>query len=245
MIKAVVFDRGGTLIRERSGEEVLYEILNPMGFHLTPVLLNKAEEASRAHWREKYQSLPRGQRWTHEIRRDCLEEALKTLALPGDEETQQDLLRRLDEYWDAFRILGLYAGVRPCLGALAAERIPLGVLGQTLRSSIEVRAELERLGVGRYFRTVVSVEDTEWDKPDPRLFKLVAEKLGLPSGEVLFVGDDYERDAGGARAAGMVPLIVDRHDAVHVNDVTVVRSLAQIPGVLPSLSKGPTQSVSP
>ena len=232
MIRAVIFDRAGTLVRERPGEEVLREILHPMGYERPAETYKKAETASRRRWREKYQGLPRGHRWSREVRRDCLQAALEVLALPGD---QEELLARLDEQWDALRVHGLYGGVLPCLGALAASRIPMGVLAQTLRSSLEVRAELERLGVGRYFGAILSVEDTEWDKPDPKLFRAVADRLERPVSEVLFVGDDLAKDIVGARSAGMFAVLVDRHGATTAAGVTSVTTLAQIPALLNTL----------
>ena len=46
-------------------------------------------------------------------------------------------------------------------------------------------------------------------KPDPRLFEDAAAQLGLPPGDCLHVGDWYELDVAGARAAGMNPLLFD------------------------------------
>lgn len=40
-------------------------------------------------------------------------------------------------------------------------------------------------------------------KPDPRAFAALLERLALPANEVLFVGDDPERDIAGAKAAGL------------------------------------------
>lgn len=233
MIRAVVFDRDGTLLRERKGEEVLQEILRPLGFDLAPEALRQAEGAARLRWRQKYQGLPRGHRWNREVRRDCLAASLESLHLPGD---QEDLLRRLDENWDAFRVVGVFAGVMPCLGALASARIPMGVLATSMRSSPELRSDLEKLGIGRYLRFVASVEETEWDVPDPKLFLWLAEQFGLPPSQVLFVGDDPAKDIVGARAAGLVPVLVDRRGTAAPDGVTVVRTLAALPALLLTLA---------
>lgn len=40
-------------------------------------------------------------------------------------------------------------------------------------------------------------------KPEPAIYALVAERLGLPAGDVLFTGDTPEADVDGPRAAGM------------------------------------------
>lgn len=232
-VRAVVFDRGGTLVRERPAEDVLNEILHPLGVPLTRDRLVEAEKASRERWQVFYASRPRGQRWNKEIRRDCMGAALDVLRLPGD---RSDLLERLDQYWDAMRSLGLYAGVQPCLTALSSQRVPMGVLGQTLRNSIEIRAELERFGVARHFSHVVASEDTPWDKPDAQLFHHVALLLGFPPEQILYVGDDVKRDIQGAHGAGMKALLIDRKGAMDAipDEVSTIKALTEVPGLLAS-----------
>ncbi|KXZ53314.1 hypothetical protein GPECTOR_7g1208 [Gonium pectorale] len=45
-------------------------------------------------------------------------------------------------------------------------------------------------------------------KPDPLIFRLAAESLGLEASEVVMVGDDVRGDVGGAQAAGLRGLLV-------------------------------------
>ena len=45
--------------------------------------------------------------------------------------------------------------------------------------------------------------DAGVQKPDARIFRLALEQLGLAANEVMFVGDDAERDLAGARDVGM------------------------------------------
>jgi putative hydrolase of the HAD superfamily len=47
-------------------------------------------------------------------------------------------------------------------------------------------------------------------KPDPRAFAALAAQLGVPGGEVLFIGNDPERDIAGALAAGMQACLMQR-----------------------------------
>lgn len=233
VVKAVIFDRLTALIRERTSEQVLAMILRPAHPEIKAAAFAHAQEASRAWWRAHAKDLPRGERWSAEIRLFCLQAALDDLHLPGDTE---DDLQRLDQCWDAFRIEGLYAGVHPCLTALSALHLSLGVLAQSLRSSIEIRAELERLGIARHFEAIISVEDLDWDKPDPRTFQTVAEKLKAPPNETLFIGGDYEVDALGARSAGMTPVLVDRKGVQQTHtDVTRIPNLAALPSLIASM----------
>ena len=43
------------------------------------------------------------------------------------------------------------------------------------------------------------------------------------------VGDSYEADVGGARAAGMDAVLLDRDGTATVADVPIIRSLVELP----------------
>ena len=49
-------------------------------------------------------------------------------------------------------------------------------------------------------------------KPDPRIFSDAIAALDLPPERIAYVGDSYVNDVGGARAAGLVPLLYDPFD---------------------------------
>ncbi len=49
-----------------------------------------------------------------------------------------------------------------------------------------------------------------WMKPEPEIYLLAVEKLGLPADEVLMVGDTYRNDVAGARAVGLQARLLDR-----------------------------------
>jgi putative hydrolase of the HAD superfamily len=50
-------------------------------------------------------------------------------------------------------------------------------------------------------------------KPDPRIFEILLERAGLAAHEVAHVGDDAEADVEGARAAGVLPVWLNREAA--------------------------------
>jgi putative hydrolase of the HAD superfamily len=47
-------------------------------------------------------------------------------------------------------------------------------------------------------------------KPDPRIFELACERVGVPAERSAHVGDHMYADVIGARAAGMRPVLIDR-----------------------------------
>lgn len=61
---------------------------------------------------------------------------------------------------------------------------------------------IERLGLARHFDAVVSVDDVEFGKPDPAIYLLAAERLGVKPAECLAF-EDSPTGARAARAAGM------------------------------------------
>ncbi len=228
----MIFERAGTLVRERTEAEILQEVLQPLGHAPGPEALARAVESAQKDWSLRYGSRPRGQRWTLEIRAEYRKAALSSLQLSGDPE---EMLQRADQYWESFRISGIFAGTHPCLGALRASRVGLAALDHTLRGSIEVRAELERLGVGRYFQVVHSTEDMPWDRPDPRVFQFMVEKLKVPVGHVLYVSDDPVGALPSAQEAGLARVLVDRNEDKPVEGLTAIRTLVELPALLATM----------
>jgi putative hydrolase of the HAD superfamily len=93
--------------------------------------------------------------------------------------------------------------MEPLLRALRG-RVRLGLLTNGAKGSL---ATLEARGVARRFDDVVASGDVGLAKPDPRVFRLAAERLGVEPRACAFV-DDMERNVAGAREAG---LLAHRH----------------------------------
>lgn len=64
-------------------------------------------------------------------------------------------------------------------------------------------ARPERFGLGDYFEFVLRAGPDGRSKPFNDMYHLAAEKLGLPPGEILHVGDDLTTDVAGAIRCGM------------------------------------------
>lgn len=100
----------------------------------------------------------------------------------------------------------LFDDVLPALDFLAA-RFPLVALSNG-------NADLQRVGLGRYFRASVSAREFGVGKPDPRIFHAAAGAVDTLPEHVLHVGDDVTLDALGALNAGMQAAWVNRSDAI-------------------------------
>jgi len=57
-------------------------------------------------------------------------------------------------------------------------------------------------------RVVSGIEGVE--KPDPAIFHLALQRVGLPASDVVYVGDVPDFDIDPAAAVGMFPVLIDR-----------------------------------
>jgi putative hydrolase of the HAD superfamily len=100
------------------------------------------------------------------------------------------------------------------LGELARRRVPVGVVSN---ASGQIEATLRRFGVCQVgegdCHEVVCVVDSHVvgvSKPDPAIFESALAAVGGPArARVAYVGDSVRNDVGGARRAGLVPLLLD------------------------------------
>jgi FMN hydrolase / 5-amino-6-(5-phospho-D-ribitylamino)uracil phosphatase len=100
----------------------------------------------------------------------------------------------------------LFDDVLPALEFLAA-RFPLVALSNG-------NADVQRVGLGRFFRAAVCAREFGVGKPDPRIFHAAAGAADVLPEHILHVGDDVTLDALGALNAGMQAAWLNRSDAL-------------------------------
>lgn len=94
-----------------------------------------------------------------------------------------------------------------------------------------VPAALAASGLDRHFAAVIDSHLVGVEKPDPRIFHLALDALGVPATEALFVGDIYEIDVVGARRAGMDAVLIDplsRYGEVDCRRIAHLRELLDL-----------------
>jgi beta-phosphoglucomutase len=123
----------------------------------------------------------------------------------GDAYTDMEIAALDDRKEAAFReILGrdfpAMAGADELLRSLAEAGFALGVGSSGPPENVEL--VLDRLGGRGRFGVVVTASDVTRGKPDPQVFLLAAERLGVPPGRCAVV-EDAAPGVDAARAAGM------------------------------------------
>lgn len=99
----------------------------------------------------------------------------------------------------------LYPQVREGLAAMRAKGLRLACV--TNKPAVFTEPLLARTKLASFFELVVSGDTLPLRKPDPAPMRYVADRFGLPSDEMVAIGDSMN-DAQAARAAGMQVLAV-------------------------------------
>lgn len=69
--------------------------------------------------------------------------------------------------------------------------------------------KLVRLGIYPFFDDVVTSESVGVEKPDPEIFNIAMERLGVTAGTSLMIGNNFDADILGACKAGMQSMIIN------------------------------------
>ena len=114
-------------------------------------------------------------------------------------------------------------GVAETLREMKSRGYSLNVL--TASPHLTLDPCLKRLGLWELFENVWSCEDFHTTKADPKIYKMAAEKLGVPVEQVVFVDDNFNA-VKTAKTAGMVAVgIFDESSAEYVDEFKAMADL--------------------
>lgn len=209
-VRAIVFDVTGTLIEARGGVERLYVATAAAhGLRLEPSRIRRAFGAALTSAPPlAFPGEPPGRRGA--LERDWWREVVR-LTVAGCAAQPQEP-RAFDSFFDdlharfarpdAWSVLPEAPHV---LAELSRRRYLLGVL-----SNFDGRLPglLAGLGLAEHLATVATSSALGFAKPDGRAFAAVLSRLGVPADAGAYVGDSPDTDAGGASAAGLLPVLI-------------------------------------
>ncbi|QPH54355.1 HAD family hydrolase [Pontivivens ytuae] len=122
----------------------------------------------------------------------------------------------------------LYPDALPCIAALRAQGLFVGIAGNQPKGSEAAlaRVGIEADGLGSSHTWGVS-------KPDTRFFDRIVAESGFAPAEVVHVGDRYDNDVAPARAAGLRAIWLHRGPWAHLRTapahVERIDSLTELP----------------
>ena len=115
--------------------------------------------------------------------------------------------------------------VVPALETLRARGLQLVVVSN---ANGTLRKHLARIGLAADVDIVIDSCDEGVEKPDPRLFEIALTRAGARAETTIHVGDLYQVDVVGARAAGVRPVLLDETGLHPDVDCDRVSSLAEL-----------------
>lgn len=227
--RAVLFDAGGTLLfldypRLAAG------VGAACGITLTEAALRAAApEAARELERASGEDRERAGRYLHAL--------LTGAGVPaGSWDVAEAALRAMH------RERHLWSGgderTAPALARLRAAGVRLGVVSN---SDGRVAGALAAAGLAGHFDVVVDSALAGVEKPDPHIFELALEAIGVDADEALYVGDVYEVDVIGARNAGLAAALVGAAERDWPEPVSSAPSVADLVDILLATGQLPPQ----
>ena len=189
-IRGLLFDFGGVIVNMRW--DVAREIEREYGFE-------KAALARSLYDNEEWRAVETG---GGDI------EAWRTASHRKLEELAGRELPPLHERWRQS-----WGPIRENLGLIRALRPPYKVSVLSNADGSLVERMKDGMNIFDWFDDVISSADVGLAKPDPAIYRLAAERLGLTVEECLFI-DDMERNIVAAREVGMTAV----HFRVHEGD---------------------------
>ena len=208
-IEIVFFDAGGTILDPHpSFAELFARICAEHGFAIEPQQVSEVQERIAPHLVELLDeagldhgptlSMEASRRfWTFTYSRFLEELGIK----------DANMSVRLYETFSSTSSYRLYDDVRPTFDALEAAGYRLGLISNFDSWLQKMLVEME---VGHLFDTAVISGIEGIEKPDPAIYHLATQRAGVEPQRAVHIGDSPVMDMEPARAAGLVPVLLDR-----------------------------------
>ncbi len=213
---AVLFDAGNTLVFLDYGR-LAGAIGAALGLPLT-------EAGLRQHAAAAARAMEQGRLTDRERGSVFLQTLFERAGVPASR-TEELRAALLDLHQRAHLWGATEPGTAGALERLRAAGVRLAVVSN---SDGRAATALAAGGLLDAFEFVIDSGEVGVEKPDPRIFQIALDRLGLSAADALYVGDLYEVDVVGARAAGLDVVLLDPNGEHSGRDVRTVRSVAEL-----------------
>ena len=217
-IRAITIDALGTLLELLPPAPRLRDELGSRGIDVSLEEAGRAMKAEIGFYRA-HLWMGRDAAGLAELRRRCGEVLQDALGVEAD--VEDALLAAI--------VFEPFPDAAPALRELRAAGVKLVAASNW---DVSLHEQLERTGLTPLLDGALSSAEVGAPKPDPRIFTRALALAGARPEEALHVGDDLEADVGGALAAGLEPVLIDRDGSLDPPPgVRRIASLAELPAL--------------
>ncbi|MSR65719.1 MAG: HAD family hydrolase [Verrucomicrobiae bacterium] len=202
--KAIFFDAAGTLLHAHPSVGHVYaEVVARYGPTVDPQTIDAAFRKTFAARRGGRSSslTHEGYDWWRALVFDTLG-SLK-ISVRAPDEFFRELYWRFAEI-DVWR---LFPDALPALLEARGHGFKIALISNW---DVRLRRLVEGMAIAPLFDAIFISTEVGIEKPDPRIFRLACERLGVQPSEALHVGDNQREDIEGANSAGLRAFLLNR-----------------------------------
>lgn len=196
-IKAVIFDMDGVLIEAKDWHyEALNKALQLFGMEIS--------------------------RYDHLVTYDGLPTKKKLEMLSSESGLPRELHQFINKMKQQYTMEIVYSSCKPtfhheyALSKLQNSGYRMAVCSNSIRNTIEIM--MQKASLEDYFEFYVSNQDVKNGKPDPEMYNLAIQKLGLTPKECMII-EDNENGIKAAKASGAWVMEVDIVEDVNIHNI--------------------------
>jgi len=130
--------------------------------------------------------------------------------------------------------------IKQTLSRLRGLGLKLGIVSNTFVNRASLQKHLQLLSIAEFFPLQLYSYEFNTRKPNKALFRIAAEKIGVPPENILFVGDRIDNDIAPAMASGMRAALKDAYTNVGKKTppgAHRVHCLAELPELIESINR--------
>lgn len=202
MIKAVVFDLDDTLISEKeyvlSGFKKVSKVMEERYKLNSNIIYEKMMEFFKVSSKNVFN---------------------KVLEYFDIKYSDEDILTLINVYRNHNPNISFYDDVIPTINYLKEKGIKLGIITDGYKET--QHKKIEALGCEELFEEIIITDELgkKFWKPNKKAYKIMAEKLNVKFNEMIYVGDNEQKDFIGANELGIITIMIERVDSIYVKDI--------------------------
>ena len=131
--------------------------------------------------------------------------------------------------------------IKETLTELKNSELKLGIVSNTFVNGCSLEKHLEQVGILDFFTVRIYSYEFDFRKPDARIFKVAAEKIGEMMENILFVGDRIDKDIKPAIRNGMHTALKTAYTNAGKKTprgAWRINQLSELPGLIEKINAG-------